>query len=222
MGLYQSLLESADGGAFVNLRDSAGNGITSTTVSAKQALDVNIASGTIMVGSADESAFTYGTSNYLPIGGVYSTSITNLTTGQGGVANLTAFRDLRVNLRTSAGVELGNSTGDALYTQDNNSASILGLMQAGTGTITNPTLTTSSSTLLASNSSRKGYKVYNPTTFNVYLAESSASSSTAFTTVLRPNAYYEQNNERVYTGVVTMITPGVTGSPTLTVTELTA
>lgn len=221
MGLYQGVLESADGGAVVNLRDAAGNGITSTTVSLKQALDVNIASGTIMVGTPDETGFTYGTSNYQPIGGVYSTSITNLTTGQGGVVNLTAFRDLRVNLRTSGGVELGNSSGDALFVQDINALSIYNLMIPGTGTPTSPLLTTSSSTLLASNSARKGYAVYNPTTFNVYVAEFTAGSATSFTVLLRPNQFFEQKGNRVYTGVVTMITPGVSGTNNLQVTEYT-
>jgi hypothetical protein len=220
MGLYQGVLESADGGAFVNLRDAAGNGITSTTVSAKQALDVNIASGTIMIGATDEAAFTYGTSTYQPIGGVYSTSITNLTTGQGGVANLTAFRDLRVNLRTSAGVELGNSSGDALWVQDTNAAAILALMSSATGTITTPTITTSSSTALASNSARKGFSIFNPTAFSVYLAFAATASTSSFTTLVRPNQYLEEVGERVYTGIVTMIsTSGATG--TLAVTELT-
>lgn len=221
MAIFQSILESADGGAFINLRDLAGNGITSTTVSAKQALDVNIAAGTIMIGAIDEASFTYGTTTYLPIGGVYSTSITNLTTGQGGVANLTAFRDLQVNLRTSAGVELGNSSGDALFTQDTNSAAILALMQSTTGTITNPTLTTSSSTLLASNTGRKNFSIYNPTLFNVYMACAATATATAFTVILRPNALYEPAGNRIFTGLISMITPGVTGSPTLTVTEFT-
>lgn len=221
MAIFQSILESADGGAFINLRDLAGNGITSTTVSAKQALDVNIAAGTITVGVVDEAAFTYGTSNYLPIGGVFSTSITNLTTGQGGVANLTAFRDLRVNLRTSAGVELGNSSGNAIFTQDTNSAAILALMQSATGTITNPTLTTSTSTLLASNAARKNFSIYNPTAFNVFIACAATATSTAFTALIRPNALYEPAGNRVFTGLISMITPGVTGSPTLAVTEFT-
>lgn len=114
MGLYQNVLESADGGVFTNLRDAAGTGITSTLVSGKQGLDVNVINS-LMVGIADETAFTYGSSSYQPIGGVYNTSITALTSGQGGVASLTANRDLRVNLRTAAGVELGNNNADGLF-----------------------------------------------------------------------------------------------------------
>lgn len=221
MGLYQSVLESADGGAFVNLRDSTGTGITSTDAGGgKQALDVNIAAGTIMVGNADESAFTYGTSMYQPIGGVFNSSITNLTSGQGGVVNLTAFRDMRMNLRTSAGVELGNSTGTALFTQDNNSASILSLMQSTTGTITTPAVTAASTTALASNALRKAFSIYNPTLFNVCLAFGGTATVSAFSIFLRPNSLYERNSDRVYTGQITMIaTTAVTGSPTLAVTE---
>jgi len=115
MGLYQNILESADGGAFVNLRDGSGTGITSTLISGKQALDVNIATASVVVGVADESAFTYGTSTYQPIGGVFNSSITALTSGQGGAFSVTANRDLRVNLRTAAGVELGNNNADGLW-----------------------------------------------------------------------------------------------------------
>ena len=43
MGLYQDILESSDGAAFINLRDSAGGGITSTLNGGKQSLDVNVA-----------------------------------------------------------------------------------------------------------------------------------------------------------------------------------
>lgn len=101
MGLYQNILEAADGGAFVNLRDGSGNNISSTSGS----LNVNV-TNSIAVGIADESTFTQGTTSFLPIGGQYQTSITNLTAGQSGVVNLTAFRDMRMNLRTSGGVEL--------------------------------------------------------------------------------------------------------------------
>lgn len=114
MGLYQNVLESADGGAFVNLRDSSGTGITSTLVGSSQALDVNVAN-TVTVGIADESSFTYGTTPFQPVGGVYNTSITQLTSGQSGALSLTSFRDVRVNLRTSGGAELGNSNTNGLF-----------------------------------------------------------------------------------------------------------
>lgn len=213
MGLFQSILESADGGAFVNLRDASGTGITSTLISSKQALDVNIAGGSISMGSADEASFTYGTSTYQPIGGVFSSSITNLTTGQGGVVNLTAFRDMRVNLRTSAGVELGNTSGTAIFVQNASNVST-------TGTITQAAAGTSSFTILASNTGRKLFSIYNPLLFTIFVSMAATSSLTAFTTALRPNTFYEPQNGVIYNGIITGIGPaGTTGN--LQVTEYT-
>jgi hypothetical protein len=57
--------------------------------------------------AADESAFTQGTSSLTPIGGIYSTSITSLTTGQVGAVQVTADRNLFVNLNKLAGTALG-------------------------------------------------------------------------------------------------------------------
>ena len=62
----------------------------------------------------DEAAFTYGSSSFTPIGGVYNSSITNLTSGQSGAAALTAARSVHV--------------------LDDNSASLLTAAQAGTAT----------------------------------------------------------------------------------------
>lgn len=103
-GIYQNLLESSDGGPYVNLRDGSGTGITSTAISAIQALDVYIRGGTI--GTVDEAAFTYGASQYTPIGGVYQDTSPTLTAGQGGASRLTQYRGMHVNMRTSGGVEL--------------------------------------------------------------------------------------------------------------------
>jgi len=60
----------------------------------------------------DNTAFTYGTSLYGPIGGVYNSSITALTSGRGGAVALTANR--------------------SMHTLDDNSASMLTAIQAGT------------------------------------------------------------------------------------------
>lgn len=114
MGLYQNILESADGGAFVNLRDASGTGITSTLVSGHQALDVNIVNS-LMVGVVDETAFTYGTSYFEPIGGVYQDTSPGLTAGQSGAVRLTADRAMHVNLRSPTGAALGDANSDGLW-----------------------------------------------------------------------------------------------------------
>lgn len=113
-GLSQNVFESADGGVFVNLRDGAGTNLTSTLVSGKQGLDVNVINS-FQVGIADQSAFTYGASLYEPVGGVYNSSITQLTSGQSGAFSVTSYRDLRVNLRNSSGSEMGNSNANGLF-----------------------------------------------------------------------------------------------------------
>lgn len=48
---------------------------------------------------ADEGAFTQGTTSITPIGGIYSTSITNLTSGQAGAVQLTNDRTMVVTAR---------------------------------------------------------------------------------------------------------------------------
>lgn len=116
MGLYQDALESTDQGVFINLRDGSGTNLTSTLVSAKQALDVNVANS-ISVGTADKTTYTYGTTTFLPVGGVFQDTSPTLTAGQSGAFRLTAQRGVHVNLRTSAGVELGDSNADGIFTK---------------------------------------------------------------------------------------------------------
>lgn len=87
------------------IQDSAGNSLTSTG----GALDVNISSGSIDVGTTDQSTFTYGSSIEQPIGGVFQDTSPNLTSGQTGAVRLTQFRAFHINLRDNSGTELGTS-----------------------------------------------------------------------------------------------------------------
>lgn len=114
MGLFQNVNEDVNGNAFVNLNDSAGNGITSTLVSGKQALDVNLVN-TMLFGEVDKTTFTYGTSYFEPIGGAFQDTSPSLTSGQAGVVRLTANRAFHINLRNSSGAELGDSNADGLW-----------------------------------------------------------------------------------------------------------
>lgn len=258
MGLYQDVLESADGGVFTNLRDAAGTGLTSTLVSGKQALDVNIANS-ISVGVADKTTYTYGTTVFLPVGGVYQDTSPALTAGQSGAFRLTANRAIHLNLRDASGNELGAANASGLFVRpgdgtnsasysatneefmqirqganaatvtaanelkvlDSSSAALLAFLKSATGTITTPTLTSSSSTLLASNSSRKGFSFVNSTIYPVFVAHAATATSSAFTDKVNPNSFYEHLNAHIYTGIVTMITPSVVGTPTIPVTEYT-
>ncbi len=47
---------------------------------------------------ADEGTFTQGTTSFTPVGGFYNTSVTNLSSGEGGAAQLTNTRHLMVNV----------------------------------------------------------------------------------------------------------------------------
>jgi hypothetical protein len=254
MGLFQDVFESSDGGAYINLRDGAGTNLTSTLVSGKQALDVNVANS-IAVGTADKSTFTYGTSTFLPVGGVFQDTSPTLTAGQSGAFRLTANRGVHVNLRDPSGNALGDANADGLWvrpgdgtntasysatgeqfisirqggnlanvngsnqllTFDGNSGSILALMKPTTGTLTQPAGSSSSSTLLASNASRKGWSVQNATNKVLYIATSATATTAAYTVSIQANSFYESMDSRVYTGVLSMISPsGVSGNAIVT------
>lgn len=101
----QALAVDASGRLGVKNYDAAGNGLTSTLISGKQALDVNLAN-TIETGVADESSFTYGTSLEQPIGGVFQDTSPSISAGQTGAVRITANRAMHHNLRDSSGNEL--------------------------------------------------------------------------------------------------------------------
>lgn len=205
MGISQSLLTSSDLGTYVNTRDGGGTNITSTNVAGKQGLDVNVISSMGSVGVADQSPFTYGVSNFLSVGGVYNTSITALTAGEQGAASLTAFRGVHSNLRDSSGNELGNLSTNALFVQES-------YMQAGSGAISTPALSSSSSTLLAANALRKNFTAYNNTSFIAYCAAGASAGTGSFSFAVGPHSMYEPQG-RVYTGVISVIsTAGSTGN----------
>ena len=90
---------------------------------------------------------------------------------------------------------------------------------AATGTQTNPSLSTTSATLLAASTTRRGATIYNNSTSIVYIRLSStAASTTTFTAKLMPDEYYEVPFN--YNGAITAILN--TGTTTaVQVTEIT-
>lgn len=75
---------------------------------------------------------------------------------------------------------------------------------SATGTQTNPSLSTTSATLLAASTSRRGATVYNNSASVVYVRLSAtAASATTFTVKLLPTAYYEVPG--YYNGAITAI-----------------
>jgi hypothetical protein len=80
---------------------------------------------------ADEGTFTQGSTSFTAIGGTYNTSITNLTAGQGGAAQLTNDRMLYVNL--------GKVGGTAVVTGGvNGSQAVGGPTASGSSVTANP------------------------------------------------------------------------------------
>lgn len=98
---------AATGVQKVGLTDGSGNAITSTS----SALDVNIKSGSSSsAATADEAAWTAGTSVFAPSGGVFNDSAATLTSGQQGTTRVTANRGAHTNLRNSAGTEIATAS----------------------------------------------------------------------------------------------------------------
>ncbi len=280
MGIYQNVNQNAAGDSLILLYDSAGNGITSHTVSSSQGLDVYIVGGSL--GTADEATFTYGTTQFQPVGGVYQDTSPTLTAGQTGAVRLTQYRGQHINLRTSGGVELlgqqtmaasipvvissnqasfpvsltslgsvsggtagtqsdlagliynssplaltngqqaslqGDSVGN-LLTNDKNSAALNTKASPATGTVTPVSVSTSSTPVLASNTSRKGFVIHNNTLKVVNIAYGFTPSGTSFTTILQPNGVISEMQLGCFTGAINAIWPTTT-TGLLLATELT-
>lgn len=91
------------------MRDVLSNGITSTTVGPRQAVDVFIASGST-IGNPDSSAFLYGSSVMSPVGGVYNDVGAAVPSGSNAAFRITEFRAIHSNLRNAAGTEIGTAS----------------------------------------------------------------------------------------------------------------
>ena len=70
-------------------------------------LNVNITGGSSSGGITDEGTYTEGTTTFQPIGGYYKTSITSLSTGQGGAVAMTAGRAMYADIHSVGGTSLG-------------------------------------------------------------------------------------------------------------------
>jgi hypothetical protein len=104
-------------------------------------------------------------------------------------------------------------------TLDTNSGLINGKLSPATATMTQPTVSTTTASVLASNAARKGVILYNKTNVPITFALGTTASLTVASFVLFPNSM-DQETLGTYTGAVSAITAAaVTG--TLFVTELT-
>ena len=134
------------------------------------------------------------------IGGVTQSGTWNIAT----VTTLSQFAGQAINLGA------GTTSTGTLRTVE---------ASATTGTQATPSLSTTSATLLAANTNRRGASVFNNSTSIVYVRLSAtASSTTTFTVKLEPNDYYEVPSN--YNGAITAILN--TGTTTaVQVTEIT-
>jgi hypothetical protein len=131
-----SVATAATGIMKVGLTDGTGTAITSTS----NAIDVNIKSGGGSGFSVtDESAWTAGTSAFVPTGGVFNDTAAALTTGQEGSVRLTNNRAIHVNLRdASANQLLGSKTSaDSIPVVIASDQAAVPASQSGTWNITN-------------------------------------------------------------------------------------
>lgn len=92
---------------------------------------------------------------------------------------------------------------------------------AGTATLSNIAATAVNATLLAANSLRLSFQIYNDSTSSVYIKLGATASATSYTKRLLPNEYWSTRDLGVnYTGRIDAIWDSATG--TMRVTELTA
>lgn len=99
----------------VNLRTASGSAMEDAT---NNALRVNIVAGGGTGGTAqnDGAAFVAQTTSYTPIGGyVDDTAPGVLAEGSAGAVRVTPNRAFHINLRDSAGAELGNTSATGLF-----------------------------------------------------------------------------------------------------------
>lgn len=229
MGLYQNQNEDINGNVYSNTLDGFGNKITSTTVSLKQALDVNIVNSTSGDSVQDKTAFTYGTSMFVPVGGVYNDTAASVPSGDQAAARITQFRAVHVNLRDSSGNEEGlmanplfvrgtDGTNAQGYTAasaalvsdtiaEASLASIDGKLSPASGGMFPQIITGSSQSLLAANASRKGFSVYNDSNGPAWIAVGPTASSGQFVFEMFPKGYWE-GPSWVYTGQISGLGAG--------------
>lgn len=81
--------------------------------------------------------------------------------------------------------------------------------RSSSATLANVAGSASSVTLIASNSGRKAFSLYNDSTAALYVKYGSAASTSSFTVKVFPNGFYSDN---AYTGIITGIWDSATGN----------
>lgn len=85
---------------------------------------------------------------------------------------------------------------------------------ASTGTLTSVSLTTSTQVLLAANSSRKGFMIFNDSLNMLFVAFAATASTTAFSTKIQAGGAFDA--DIAYTGIISGIASAASGSARIT------
>jgi hypothetical protein len=148
--------------------------------------------------ATDQSAFTPGSGFGTPAEGLYEASPTTIADGQVGVVGLTTNRELKVAVTSGGGSGI----------------------KPATATLSNPSASATSATVLAANANREGAIFVNDADKICYLKFGATASATSYSRKLMPGESYELPRA-AYTGKVDGIwETGPTGK--LYVTELSA
>lgn len=220
-------------GASTSALQTSGNASLTTIAAAviAQGSTTSGQTGELVMGAVTTAAPTYTTGQSSPlsltVAGALRTD-SSATTQPVSAASL----PLPTGAATSALQTTGNSTLSAISAQlpaalgPQSSAGSLSIVQAtgttfavsqstaGTGTLTSVSNAITSTTVLASNSSRKGFIVYNDSIVVLYIAFAATASTTAFSAKLQPGSAY--NSDTLYTGIITGIASAASGSARVT------
>jgi hypothetical protein len=149
--------------------------------------------------NTDQSAFTVGSGFGTPAMGLFESSPTNVTDGKVGVLGMTTDRKLKIS----------GSFSSAPIT-------------SATSTITNTPDNASSVTVLASNSGRLAFSLYNDSTSACYVKCGATASATSFIKKMLPRETWSTANLGVnWTGIIDAIWETAPGGA-MRATELTA
>lgn len=164
------------------------------------------------VGLVDNAAFTDGTTRIQPVGYIFDESAgTALTENDSGAARIDSKRAQIIVLEdaTTRGVRTtikAASTGASAA----DTALVVAQSPSSTGSIGIVNAATSSTTLLASNTARKGATITNNSTAILYVKYGSAASTTSYAVKLLTDAYLEI--PYLYQGIITGIWSSATGA----------
>lgn len=193
----------------------------------------------VMVGPAADDAVLFG--KPIQIGGRASTATPSAMSADGDIVTewldrsgativagyvaqdaAVAGNPVLAGRRASTAIPTAMSTdGDSVHAwADLNGATVITPRPVATATLSNVSTSTTSATLIASNTSRKGVVIYNDAATTLYVKFGSTASATSFTYLLLTGETLELPGAGIlYTGIITGTLASSTG--TARVTELT-